>query len=96
VRRFRAPKSAPLRVGVKISPTRLVRGGADPGLTFVVEARRKDLLDVEQWAEIRRMRFVEGLAIREIRSPHWSRSQGRAAGGALERAAAVSPAAGGV
>jgi transposase len=35
-------------------------------LTVVVEARRKVLLDVEQWAEIRRMRFVEGLAIREI------------------------------
>jgi hypothetical protein len=25
------------------------------------------VVNVEQWAEIRRMRFVEGLAIREIR-----------------------------
>ena len=30
------------------------------------EARRKDLLDVARWAEIRRMRFVERLSIREI------------------------------
>jgi transposase len=33
---------------------------------IVVEPGRKGVLDVEQWAEIRRMRFVEGLAIREI------------------------------
>jgi transposase len=31
-----------------------------------LELGRKGVLDVEQWAEIRRMRFVEGLAIREI------------------------------
>jgi transposase len=35
-------------------------------LIVVVELGRKGVLDVEQWAEIRRMRFVEGLAIREI------------------------------
>jgi hypothetical protein len=31
-----------------------------------LELGREGVLDVEQWAEIRRMRFVEGLAIREI------------------------------
>jgi hypothetical protein len=29
-------------------------------------ARRKDLLEVETWAEVRRMRFVERLSIRAI------------------------------
>jgi hypothetical protein len=40
--------------------------GFGPSLGQRLKARRKDLLDVERWAEIRRMRFVERLSIREI------------------------------
>jgi hypothetical protein len=32
----------------------------------VTVARRRDLLEVERWAQIRRMRFVERLSIRAI------------------------------
>jgi hypothetical protein len=32
----------------------------------VTEARRKEVLEVQRWAEIRRMKFVEGLSIGEI------------------------------
>jgi hypothetical protein len=31
-----------------------------------IEVRRKDVVEVEQWAELRRLHFVEGVSIREL------------------------------
>src|SRR5436190_21303948 len=50
-------------------PRRLARLEG-PGAVLVgckgSRARRRSVVDVEQWAEIRRMHFVAGLSIREI------------------------------
>src|ERR671918_1749471 len=42
-----------------------VRGDAEPG-SIVDRARRRRVLCVQEWAEIRAMRAVEGLSIEEI------------------------------
>src|SRR3954452_16358640 len=43
-----------------------VRVGMEPGWLGCGRARRRSVVDVEQWAEIRRMHFVAGLSVKEI------------------------------
>src|SRR3954452_23151761 len=43
-----------------------VRVGMEPGWLGCGRARRRSVVGVEQWAEIRRMHFVAGLSIKEI------------------------------
>lgn len=43
-----------------------VRWSADPGLVCAERAREDRVVEVKQWAEIRRLRCVRGLSIREI------------------------------
>ena len=38
----------------------------EPGLGRVVEVRREDVLGVEEWAELRRLHFVQGVSIRGL------------------------------
>jgi hypothetical protein len=33
------------------------------------------VLDVEQWAELRREQFVRGVSIKELMRPHWAGAQ---------------------
>lgn len=40
--------------------------GWNPGRDCAIEAGRKDVLGVEQWAELRRLHFVKGVPIREL------------------------------
>src|SRR5512140_3627731 len=45
----------------------VVRLGLEPGSVECRSRSGEEVVSVQRWAEIRRMRFVEGLAIREIR-----------------------------